>query len=213
MQPRLSQVLPSKSGQTPHGVVLLNGTAASEAFNPYISRPVTDTAEPEPLFESPAWFPPNPWAINRLGDLPQLALVPAQFKGNQASGVLRRFTDLKLQVYYTDTAVTDFAPPVVWEVDGKAFMGQADFWVTAQDTSGIQQVLMLYTQDGIHWTSVDLQYAPGQSRWEKHLSGLTGQFLFYIQVVDGAGNVTVTSNKGLFFEPEQHRIYLPIVMR
>jgi hypothetical protein len=46
-----------------------------------------------------------------------------------------------------------------------------------------------------------------------HLTGLTGQFIYLVQAVDGAGNVTITSNKGLFFEPERHQIYLPIVMR
>ncbi len=118
-----------------------------------------------------------------------------------------------MQVYYTDTAVTDFAPPAVWQVESFAFMGQADYWVTAQDTSGIQQVLMVFTQDGSHWNSVDLAYSSERDRWEKHLTGVTGQFTYFVQVVDGAGNVTVTSNKGLFFEPTRHQIYLPVVMR
>jgi hypothetical protein len=31
--------------------------------------------------------------------------------------------------------------------------------------------------------------------------------------VDGAGNVTVTSNKGLYFEPSRREVYLPLVLR
>jgi hypothetical protein len=32
-------------------------------------------------------------------------------------------------------------------------------------------------------------------------------------VVDGAGNVTVTSNKGLFFEPTRNEVHLPLIVR
>jgi len=103
---------------------------------------------------------------------------------------------LNFQVYYTDTAVADFAPPIVWEVDGVALMDQADFAVTAQDTSGVQQVMMIYTQDGANWQSVDLSYVPARDRWEKHLTGLTGQFIFFVQVVDGAGNVNRHGQQG-----------------
>lgn len=213
VQPRTSVLVPVKPGMTPHGAVLINATSASEPLDPLIARPVTDTKLSEPLFDSPGWFPSNPWAVNRLGDQPRLVVVPAQFKGNQDGGIQRRFTMLNFQVYYTDTAVADLAPPVVWEVGGLAFQDQADFWVTAQDTSGIEQVMMVYTQDDIHWASASMNYSPARDRWERRLTGLTGQFIYFVQVVDGAGNVTATSNKGLFFEPERHQIYLPVVMR
>jgi hypothetical protein len=32
-------------------------------------------------------------------------------------------------------------------------------------------------------------------------------------VVDGAGNVTVSANKGLFFEPTRNEIFLPLLVR
>jgi hypothetical protein len=140
-------------------------------------------------------------------------VVPAQFRGNQDSGTLRRFTQLTLQVYYTGTASGDFAPPVVWKVDSVALESDADFWVTAEDPSGIQQVLMVYTEDGSHWYSRDLGYSPSRGRWETSFTGLADDFIYFVQVVDGNGNVTVTSNKGLFFEPTRHEIYLPLLAR
>jgi hypothetical protein len=97
-------------------------------------------------------------------------------------------------------------------VESVAFKNEADFWVSAQDTSGIQRVVMVYTQDGGTWQSRVLdRVAP--DRWETHLTGLADRFIYFVQVVDGAGNVTVTSNKGLFFEPTRNDIYLPLVMK
>jgi len=183
------------------------------SFDPLITRPVTDTTLSEPMFEAPAWFPSTPWGVNLLGDEARLVVVPAQFQGNQDGGLLRRFTRLEFQVYYTDTLSTDFAPPVVWTVEGVAFENEADFRVSAEDTSGIQRVVMVYTQDGSRWHSRDLLYNANRDLWEAHLTELFDQFIYFVQVVDGAGNVTVTSNKGMFFEPKRYDIYMPLVLR
>jgi len=140
-------------------------------------------------------------------------VVPAQFQGNQDSGTLRRFTALQFQVHYADSFNTDFSSPVVWMVTGVAVGNQADLRVTAQDSSGVERVLIVYTQTGTNWVSRDLAYNPTLDRWETHLTGLAGPFFYFVQAVDGAGNVTVTSNKGLFFEPIRHNVYLPLVVR
>jgi len=214
LQPRTSAVLPEKEGQIPHGTVLVSATAVyTDGFNPLISHPVTDTTLSEPPFETEAWFPALPWAINRLGDEARLVVVPAQFQGNQDSGTLRRFTALQFQVHYADSFNTDFSSPVVWMVTGVAVGNQADLQVTAQDSSGVERVLMVYTQTGTNWVSRDLAYNPTLDRWETRLTGLAGPFFYFVQAVDGAGNVTVTSNKGLFFEPIRHNVYLPLVVR
>jgi hypothetical protein len=72
---------------------------------------------------------------------------------------------------------------------------------------------MLYTEDGSQWQSVDLNHVSLQDRWEVEINGLCGQVVYLIQVIDGAGNVTVTSNKGAYFEPGPSEIYLPLVLR
>jgi len=214
VQPLTGQALPTKSGQTPHGAVLVGATCATEeSFDPLVSVPVTDTTRSEPTFEAESWFPANPWAVNRFGDEARLTVVPAQFQGDQDGGTLRRFTQLEFQVYYTDTASFDFAAPIVWKVDSVAMGNDADFWVTTEDPSGIQRVLMAYTEDGSHWYRRDLTYSVSQGRWETQLDDLTDQLVYFVQVVDGAGNVTLTSNKGLFFEPTRYQIYLPTILR
>jgi hypothetical protein len=213
VQPRTSRVLTPPAGQTPHGAVLIGATAAQTAdFDPLISMPVTDTVTGEPPFESPAWFPSNLWAVNLLGEEPRLVVVPAQFRGNQDGGLLRRFTRLEFEVYYDWDSQVDVTPPIVWAVESQAFGNEADFWVVAQDASGIQRVVMAYTQDGERWWSRDLSHNLVADRWETHFKGLSGAFVYFVQVVDGAGNVMVTANKGLFFSPIRS-LYLPVVMR
>ena len=197
LQPRTSALIPDRAWQTPHGAVLVSATAAYTAgFNPLISHPVTDTTLSEPAFEADAWVPDSLWAVNRLGDEARLVVVPAQF-----------------QVYYADSFNTDFSSPVVWMVTGVAVGNQADLKVTAQDSSGVERVLMVYTQTGTNWVSRDLAYNPTLDRWETRLTGLAGPFFYFVQAVDSAGNVTVTSNKGLWFEPIRHQVYLPLVVR
>jgi hypothetical protein len=157
------------------------------------------------------WFPADVWGVNQTGDHPRLVVVPAQFKGDQDRGDLRRFEALEFQAYYTDTASPDYTGPIVWEVDSLSTEDGADIWVSTEDASGIQQVVLTFTEDGLQWRSLNLEQVD-QDLWEAHLSGLTGPVMYFVQAVDGAGNVTMTSNKGLFFEPKVP-IYLPLVMR
>ncbi|UCC62519.1 MAG: hypothetical protein JSV36_17415 [Anaerolineae bacterium] len=45
------------------------------------------------------------------------------------------------------------------------------------------------------------------------MTGLTIGASYFIQVMDAAGNVTVSDNKGQYFAPERRAICLPIVLR
>jgi hypothetical protein len=214
VQPRTSALIPSKAGKTPHGVVFVGGASSTEAINPLISRPLTDTKMTEPDFEAEGWFPSQPCTVNRLGENARLVIVPAQFQGYEGSGALRRFTSLQFQVYYAESSDDDFTVPTVWKVESQVTGSGVDFWVTTEDDSGIQRVVIAYTEEGSdQWQSHDLEYDSSQDQWEGQLGGLSGKFVYFVQVVDGAGNVTTTSNKGLFFEPARHTIYLPVVMK
>jgi hypothetical protein len=216
VQPRTSQVMPDKSAfdLVPHGAVLISATSTlTEGFNPLISRPVTDTKLSEPPFTAEGWFPAQMWTLNRLGDENRLVVVPTQFRGNEISGTLRRFDGLAFEVYYTDTVAVDYTPPIIWEVRSVALEDEADLTVHAEDTSGVQRVVMAYTLDGMAWRSRDLTYYEQEDRWRTHFNGLSDEFIYFVQAVDGAGNVTVTSNKGMFFEPTRPTVYLPLVLR
>jgi hypothetical protein len=174
---------------------------------------VTDTVLDEPSFQATAWFPAKMWTVNRFGDRARLVVVPAQFRGNQGGGLLRRFTELRFQVYYASQGVTDFVPPTVWRVESETVDNRTSLAVHAEDESGIERVVIAYTHDGSHWQTVDLDYAAVRDQWETEFTDLSGAFIYFVQVLDSAGNVTVTSNKGAYFAPDGSTIYLPVVQR
>jgi hypothetical protein len=104
-------------------------------------------------------------------------------------------------------------PPTVWAVEDETSGSEATFSVLAEDASGVQRVVIAYTTDGTAWRSADLAYVPQRDRWEIDFGGMSGQFRCFFQVVDGAGNVAVTVNKGLYFEPPERGVYLPLLLK
>ena len=91
--------------------------------------------------------------------------------------------------------------------------GSAQVSVSASDdSSGIQTVVIAYTDGTGAWSSVSLLESGG---------GWSGSFpandatVFFIQAVDGAGNVTVDANAGQYYAPgdSSHTFYLPYVTR
>jgi len=214
VQPRTGQDLPVHPGMTPHGVLFRSGSIVDVVnFNPLISRPMTDTTLSEPTYDNPAWFPVKPFTVNRLGSTNQLVVVPAQYQGSESSGIERLFHRMDFNVYYVDEGQTDFVVPDIWKVDGLAFLGKATFQVKAADDSGIERVVVTYSNDGLHWQSADLTFNSLTGQWEGEVVGMSKTASYFVQAVDVAGNVSMTANKGLFFEPTLHEIYLPIIMR
>jgi hypothetical protein len=214
VQPRTGVTLTTIPGMTPHGALFRSGSIANISnFNPLISRPVTDTALPEPAYNYPGWYPAKIYAVNRLGDQPRLVLVPAQYQGDANSGVESLYQQMDFMVYYADAGQADMIGPSIWEVDSLLFKGVATFAVSAQDDSGMERVVITYSADGVHWQSADLAYNSLTDRWEGNVAGLNAQTNYFVQAVDKAGNASMSANKGLFFAPERHDIYLPVVMK
>jgi hypothetical protein len=222
IQPKTSVVLDDVPNMAPHGVLLIGGQSTLEAgFDPLIAHPVpTSTVNlTEPEFSTRGWFPPKMFAINRTGasvsESDRLVVVPAQFKGNRNTGLERRFTELDFAVIYADNA--DWTPPAIWKAKSLASTETTTFQVSAGDASGIERVLVTYADaasdtDGNTWQSVDLAYSAYTDQWEGSMSNGTEKALFFVQVMDSAGNVTISGNKGQYFVPEQSTVYLPIVL-
>jgi hypothetical protein len=96
------------------------------------------------------------------------------------------------------------------------FEGEVTFQVLAQDDSGVERVVVTYSKDGENWESLDLTYDSEGGYWEGQLTDPVlsgGEVSYFVQAVDGVGNVSMSANKGLFFEPEEHSLYLPLIMR
>jgi hypothetical protein len=188
-----------------------------------------DSTEPE--YEVASWFPPQPIKVNRLGshiggggNEGRLVLYPAQFQGASADGgTLRAFEELQLVIYYEDSAVTDdWQPPVIRRVEIAPATDQVQVVAEVSDPdpgvgqpSGVAEVLLFYTANGVSWTS-----ARGTRVGETWRFGIdvpagstAGQMRFVVQAVDGAGNVAWCSSKGRLYGGAESRLYLPLVFR
>lgn len=86
--------------------------------------------------------------------------------------------------------------------------------VGAEDISGILSGLVTYTDGGGEWHSADLAYAPALAKWVAEIPAALST-RYFVQMVDGAGNVTVADNKGRYYAVAFAGVkrYLPAMAR
>ncbi|MCL4831429.1 MAG: hypothetical protein KJZ86_03275 [Caldilineaceae bacterium] len=84
----------------------------------------------------------------------------------------------------------------------------------ARDPSGVDRVIVLWTDGGGQWRPLELVYDRSMDKWTGLLPA-RGTVDWFAQVVDGAGNVTLVMDKGSFFHLDLtvHSLYLPGVKR
>ena len=210
VQPRATLALTSPFGYTAHGALFFGGHYTHETnFNPYVSRPVTDVALPEPEFTFTGWYPDKPFFVNRFGDQDRLVVIPGQY--NHSLEAERLYDDLQLLVFYSTS--DDFLSPTIWKVEATQFLDTVDFQARVTDASGVYRVLVTYSTGDNRWQSMDLTYDEDSGFWTGSLSGLEDSLRFFVQAVDEAGNVAMSANKGLLLEAEKRLIYLPLVIK
>ena len=213
VQPRTSVALPEFSGMKPHDALFLSGRTTSDAhFDPLISRPVTDTTLSEPDYDYDGWYPLKTFTVNRLGDPARLVVLPAQYSGDEKSGVEKVFEQIVFAVYYAEEGQEDLVAPALWEVESEMHEEKITFRVLVQDDSGVERVVVTHSDDGQQWQSDDLTYSTLSGYWEGELDLNGGTVEYFVQAVDKAGNVSMSANKGLFFG-EKCNVYLPLVVR
>lgn len=194
-----------------HGAVFRGGIYTDvPGFDPVIDLAATDgTIISEPEFDAPGWYPSMPYEINRLNDSETLVQILGQFHADQ--GVERLYSQTSFDVYYHDSS-QDWAAPTIAGIESRLQVGQAEVTVEAHDASGIQAAIVAYNDGQGTWASVEL--SPAGDIW-------TGSFPasldteFFVQVVDGAGNVSTADHGGQYLRPGQgwHRVSLPLIVR
>ena len=139
------------------------------------------------------------------GQRQRLVLVAGQFAGDPSlapgRGRQRNFTQIGARVYYAPPGATDFTPAQFGLVQGAQIGTQAAFSVHASDVggTGVKRVVVAY-HDGANWKFVDLQQsASDPTLWTGGGPSATVDPEFFVQAVDGAGNVSVTSYKGRYY--------------
>jgi len=211
IQPRVTIDLVEPDSSA-HGAVLVSARYRElRGFDPVITHPLLEAGENEGTYPFAAWWPRYPAAINRvpLADAMEerLVVIAGQYRYPH---VERLYDRLTFDVYYSTSM--DYRPPVIWEAQFTDSPQGADFNVWVSDTSGIQRVLVTYTQGDGQWRSIDLQDVGMGEHWFGFVPRLNGSGLeFFIQAVDTAGNVAVHTDKGRFFRPYVN--CLPLVQR
>jgi hypothetical protein len=104
------------------------------------------------------------------------------------------------------SASNDFSQPKFATLDAQKVGGAVSFSVDVTDSNGlaagtVQRVVVAYADGaGAAWHFMDLvQSAPGSSRWAGGAPLVGNNVQYFVQAVDAAGNVGVSTNKGLYY--------------
>jgi hypothetical protein len=137
-------------------------------------------------------------AVNRLPlrneTLERLVVIPAQY---QHPGLERTYQHLDYEVFYSGSE--DWEPPVILVVEANCSSGIASFSADVTSDSGMHRVVVAYTDGSGEWQTVDLAWNGTSERWEGS-TPIAGTIQYFLQAVDGAGNVAQEDNKGVFYE-------------
>ena len=196
---------------TAHGVVFRGGTYTdTRSFDPVVDVAVTEEITvTEPDFGAPGWYPLVPYSLNRLEDEETLVQVLGQFHPDRDTE--RLYSRVSFDIYYHDSS-TDWTAPAVVRVWSVLQNEEASVSVEATDEAGIHTVVVAHTDGTGNWKSVELGY--DGTLWTESFPA-TASPEFFVQVVDGAGNVAVDDNGGRCFRPGEggHAVYLPLAVR
>lgn len=132
---------------------------------------------------------------------------------NAQSGVERLFKTLQYTVYYSRS--TDTIPPSIWNVSASESSDKVnqDITVETTDLSSVVRVVVVYTQNDGIWHRVELHQEENDV-WKGQLPNQPS-LEYFVQAVDGGGNVAVQDDKGHYFilgEQPSSTIYLPIIL-
>ncbi|MEZ4831019.1 MAG: C25 family cysteine peptidase [Caldilineaceae bacterium] len=231
VQPHFYANVEASAAGTFRGTIFRGGVYSDVTnFDPVVGLPyneyVDDTTEP--TFNQPGWFPTVPFAMGG-GDRTQsgntVVLSLGQFDSN--SNTQRIFGDMSLDTLYSLSA--DQVKPEVRFVDGvlDQNVGKGLIKVEGVDDSGVSQVVVAFTDNLLNgqgeWFSADLSLDVASQKWTGEITG-TLQTVYFVQVVDTGGNITVDDNKGRYYSLQsplplaqgtttESRLYLPAISR
>ena len=215
--PVIAHPVTTYTGYLPHGALLLTATLSTTlGFNPVIVRPVTETAQPEPVLNPDlGWLPARPFFINRAGETPQLVATFALF--NARTSELRLITSAGLNIYQALRTNDDYSAPSILSAEMRTFDEQTALAAQVFDAEGdVLAVYATFINDTQIWSvplERDLEDVNGE-RWIGETSDVGRDTGYFIQAVDEAGNVGLALGKGEYLQAEPYyTLYLPLILR
>lgn len=214
--PAIAHPVTTHTGYLPHGALLLTATLSSiPDFDPVVVRPVTATAQPEPVLNpNLGWLPARPFFINRAGEIPQLVSTFALFDAR--TNELRLITSAGLNIYQALRTNDDYSAPSILSAEVRTFNEQTNLTAQVFDAEGdVLAVYATFINDTQIW-SVPLERDlndVNEERWIGETSDIGYGAGYFIQAVDEAGNVGLALGKGEYLQAERYTLYLPLVLR
>jgi CSLREA domain-containing protein len=207
------------SGTTAHGALItaLRSTEPPEnPVNPVYARPLIDLSanEPELPFGDVA-FPSRLQAVRTFetptGRVQRVVVVTGQFFRDTApdangTGIQRLFTRVAGRAFRSTSQ--DYIPPAFQLIDATKVGSNAAFTVDVTDRTptgaGTVKRVLIGVKSGTanpaDWTFADLaQSSANPTRWTGGVAITGTDFEYFVQAVDAAGNVAVSTNKGFYF--------------
>jgi Tol biopolymer transport system component len=199
----------TQPGLVAHGALLTALTSADEAnFDAAFSRVVDDFSAFTPELVGDVSYPTKLQSVASLatptGTRQRLVLFSGQFRSDstfepQGVGIQRRFTALSGNVFYTAPNVTDFTPSNFGPVEVTKAGTTIGFAVDVTDNdggeSGVKRVVVLYKDGSGAWKSIEMSHS--SPRWSGAGPLVGDSAEWFVQAVDRAGNVAITSNKAI----------------
>lgn len=212
IEPRMTIAYPRTGDQRVHGVVITSATSTDiGGVNPAYSTPTVDSSANEPELSSPqAVFPAALQAVNSVatadGPVDDVVLMPGQFfadPGGSGTGTQRLFSALGGTVYKSSSS--DFDAPGITGVT-TAFAGTSASVSVSTDATDLMRGVALYRDDvSPIWREADLTVDGSALSGSLPVdTGSTQLTDLTVQVVDQAGNVGISTNKGIGYRATAH---------
>lgn len=178
-----------------HGAVMIGAKYKDEPFSPlieYYKQSPEQKAEPVEI-ELENWYPDPVFKINtiRYHRAPMearqyLIIVTGQYKGGIWYGTERLYDEISFDLYYASP--DNETPPTIENVSLTNINDNVSITVNASDKSGIQRVLVTYTDGKGEWKSEDLNKIGVLWSCEIPIDEVSE---FFVQAVDNNGNAAV----------------------
>jgi Peptidase family C25 len=207
------------TGANGHGALITELQQHTDlgGINPVYARPIVDSTSTEPeLSFGDVAFPARLQALRTYrkdnGTVAQrVVLMTGQFftgaaPGDDGVGVQRLYTRIGARVLRSPS--NDFTPPAFTRIEATRVGATAAFAVDVTDlteTGGagtVKRVLVaLRSGSATTWTFSDLVQTGTSARWTGGIAlpSAATPFEYFVQAVDAAGNVGVSTNKGFYF--------------
>ena len=206
-QPRFFMAPSTPPAGKLHGVLFQGGTYSDVvSFDPVIAPPTNEyVTVMEPEFDAPGWYPAVPFQVRSdptiSGTTGTLLAVLGQYDSHSATE--RLYDRMAFATYFSSNP--DTQPPQITHADGTLDVAghRGSLKVQADDDSGVIRVVAAFTDNLGTWQSQDLAYEYTSNEWTGVITATLATY-YFIQAVDGAGNVAVDDAKG-----EYHRFLAP----